>query len=160
MVLLGIFVDLARHILNCGGSVSFEWPAYCVGWQIPGLQKFFDQNGFGQTLCHGCAFGLEHRGRLIKKPWRIVSTHQPLLDKLEKYKCSCPPGSHAPCMGAATSNTENYTPQMAKIIIAGTLVPGLRPSAPQHAKINSISSLDKTTGILCCFLENLISILL
>lgn len=77
MMLLGIFVDLARHILSSSGSVSFEWPAYCVGWQIPELQEFFDQNGFGQILCHGCAFGLEHRGRLIKKPWRI-SAHTSL----------------------------------------------------------------------------------
>ena len=41
MVLLGVFVDLARHIISSGGSVSFEWPAYCAGWQIPGLQEFF-----------------------------------------------------------------------------------------------------------------------
>ena len=139
MLLLGVFADLAKTIISSGGSVSFEWPAYCVGWQIPGLEDFFNKMGFSQISCHRCAFGLEHRGRLIKKLWKIVSTHKPLLVKLEKYKCQCPKGSHAPCTGGATSNTENYTPPMASVIVAGTLVPGFRPSAPEHAKLNSMS---------------------
>ena len=139
MVFLSVFIEPAKVVTNSGGSVSFEWPAYCVGWGIPGLQNFFDQNGFGQIICHGCAFGLEHRGRPIKKPWKIAGTHQPLLAKLEKFKCHCSKGSHAPCTGGATSKTGDYTPQMARIIIAGTLVPGVLPRAPENAKFTSSS---------------------
>ena len=37
-ILSNVFTDLATIIIDSGGSVSFEWPAYCIGWQIPGLK--------------------------------------------------------------------------------------------------------------------------
>ncbi len=77
--LIRVFAQLARKVTESGGTVSFEWPAYCVGWEVTELNDVLQELGFEQIICHGCAFGLSHRGRPIKKPWRIASNHQHLL---------------------------------------------------------------------------------
>ena len=54
-VLIDVFINLARAVIKAAGSVSFEWPAYRVGWAVPGLEAFFEEHCFGDALCHGCA---------------------------------------------------------------------------------------------------------
>ena len=44
--LLKVFIKTAKKVIAAGGTVSFEWPAYCLGWQIPGLEDFFKQYGW------------------------------------------------------------------------------------------------------------------
>ena len=122
-MLLEVFIELARHIIENGGTVSFEWPAHCIGWKIPGLEHVLIKNSCEQAVCHACAFGLMHRGRPIKKPWRIMSTHKPLINQLEKYRC-----------------TENCTPQMAQVIVTGVLTPGIEQCALPTASIKSYSA--------------------
>ena len=39
LVVLEVFHELARHVIENGGTVSFEWPAHCTGWKIPGLKN-------------------------------------------------------------------------------------------------------------------------
>ena len=108
---------------------------------MPGLMAFLQEQGFGETLCHGCAFGRARPGRPIKKPWKIVSTHSPLVENLNKDRCSCPRGSHIPCSGSATSNTENYTPRMAQIMVGGVFMRGLEHCSALSAQSRSFSAV-------------------
>ena len=35
IVMLGHFLQLARHVQKTGGTISFEWPRFCAGWDLP-----------------------------------------------------------------------------------------------------------------------------
>ena len=48
--------------------MSFEWPAFCEGWDIPILQQFFSKYGFGFVRIDGCAMKLRQKGKPIEKP--------------------------------------------------------------------------------------------
>ena len=106
--------------MRSGGEV-FEWPAYATGWKIPQLDQFFRANGFHDAIFHGCALGLKDQGRPVNKPWRIRTTCKHLSDAMSKHVCDCPPGAHAPCQGAVTSKSENYTPEMAKAVVEAVI---------------------------------------
>jgi hypothetical protein len=97
MEMLEVFYELARLIITFRGSVSFEWPAYCTGWQISGIEAFFSTFNFEEAICHGCAFGLAHRGRPLKKPWKIMTTLRPLAQTLLNPQCICNKGDHGSC---------------------------------------------------------------
>ena len=68
-VMFSKFALHAEHVLKAGGSVTFEWPRDCEGWQRPDVAVSF----------HGCAVGLtDENGSPIKKPWRIKTTSKAL----------------------------------------------------------------------------------
>ena len=67
MIFIGVFIEVAKYVLENGGGVSFGWPAHSIGWHIPALASFFQSEGFENCVCHGCAMGLQHRGHLITK---------------------------------------------------------------------------------------------
>ena len=37
--MLDRFYKLADRVVSKGGTVSFEWPRYCAGWDLPVLQQ-------------------------------------------------------------------------------------------------------------------------
>ncbi|MHC4950810.1 MAG: reverse transcriptase domain-containing protein, partial [Planctomycetota bacterium] len=119
-LILQSFVDVAELVLKGNGDVSFEWPAFCHGWKIPLLQNFFEHWNFQDVRADGCAFGLQHKGRPIKKPWLIKTTHSPLVDQLKGFTCTCKV-EHVPCAGSLTPATEKYTPKMAHEILTGLM---------------------------------------
>ena len=92
------------------------------------------------AVCHGCAFGLEHRGRPIKKPWKIKSTHPPMIEELSRHKCSCQGGKHLPCTGKLASDSENDTPKKAKAIIDAVLTPYAKSLAPRNEAVASLNA--------------------
>ena len=102
------FLELACIVLRAKSQVSYERPAYAVGWDLPHLSKFFKVNGFLDVVFYGCALGLEDKGKPVMKPWRVKTTSQPLADALSQYKCICAPGPHTPCKGKITAASENY----------------------------------------------------
>ena len=74
LVMIEHFIQLADLVLQSKGNVSFEWPAFCVGWQIDRLKMWFQENGFSPARCDGCAFDLKSgSGNPILKP---CSNHQ------------------------------------------------------------------------------------
>ena len=70
-----------------------------------------------------------------------MNTHSPIIEELNKRKCSWPRGSHAPCSGSATSKTENYIPQVAQIIIDGVLTPRFEHCMALSAQSRSFSTV-------------------
>ena len=53
------FLSLAYVVLKGKGQVSYEWPAYAMGWKLPNLDEFFKANGFKEVVFHDCALGLQ-----------------------------------------------------------------------------------------------------
>ena len=99
------FSKRAELVLKLGGTVSFEW---------------FD----------GCAVGLRSKkGVPIKKPWRVRTTSQRVVDVFKDRKCSCEQ-PHEKCEGSETARSAMYPPEMA-FLITQALYPA--KCSQQHA---------------------------
>jgi hypothetical protein len=46
LVMIDNFISVASTVLEHGGDVSFEWPAFCEGWTIDRLQSFSASTAF------------------------------------------------------------------------------------------------------------------
>eukprot|EP00971_Amphidinium_carterae_P195422 3878038-Amphidinium_carterae.1 len=75
-----------------GGDISFEWPAYCDGWNCDLVQAFMDHQGVTSAVCHGCMLDLDNDHlvtkvdrRPMKKPFQIVSTDGVLTDHMATF---------------------------------------------------------------------------
>lgn len=111
------FTKRAERVLNHGGTVTFEWPRPCTGWKRPDVVAFFDEHPqFVRVDFDGCAVGLTSRDGLpIKKPWRLMSTSQRIVDAFQDKRCKCQ-HPHAKCEGAETTRSANYPPAMTQLI--------------------------------------------
>ena len=107
LLVIGSFLSLAYVVLKGKGQVSYEWPAYAVGWKLPNLDESYKANGLNDVVFHGCALGLVDNGKPVQKPWRIKTTSASLVESLSHYRCQCPPGAHTPCQGKITPASEN-----------------------------------------------------
>ena len=125
------FTKRAELVLKQGGTVSFEWPRPSTGWKRPDVVAFFDSHPeFMEVEFDGCAVGLKSKkGNPIKKPWRVKTTSQRVVDAFQDKKCSCE-HSHEKCEGSETARSAMYPPQMA-FLIAQALYPAR--CAQQHA---------------------------
>ena len=82
------FVKVATAVREGGGTISFEWPRYCIGWAQQKVLNFISSFNMSSVLIDGCAFGMNHKGEPIKKQWRIVTDHKGLLEDLKPWVCS------------------------------------------------------------------------
>ena len=117
--MLHAFKIVAREVISLGGHVSFEWPRYCTGWKLQQLKSFISKFGLATVDFDGCAVGLKSRkGNYIKKPWRIVTTSDSLIQSLRVKRCSGQ-HSHQECGGSESARSAYYTDQLADHIIVG-----------------------------------------
>ena len=110
---------MSEFVIGLGGNVSFEWPAFNEGWKVDMLEQYFNSSGnFIDVRFDGCAVGLvASNGKLIMKPWRVKTTNANIDRVLSPKRCTCVPGSHAPCSGRETSRSERYTDEFARLVI-------------------------------------------
>ena len=138
----GYFV-VAEAVIKNGGHASYEWPAFCGGWELEELKAFFKQHSFLPYRVDGCAVELQGKnGKPIKKPWLIMSTNVSIGKVFEGRLCNCPPGSHTPCQGSDTVATERYTEVMAELIVDAALHNKLS-CGPSKALLGCSGHLDK-----------------
>ena len=117
--MLHAFKIVAREVISLGGHVSFEWPRYCTGWKLQQLKSFISKFGLATVDFDGCAVGLKSRkGNYIKKPWRIVTTSDSLIQSLRVKRCSGQ-HSHQECGGSESARSAYYTDELADHIIVG-----------------------------------------
>ena len=103
--MLTYFFLLAKEIIALGGDVSFEWPRFCTGWKLDVLMKFTERFKLLTVDFDGCSLGLaSKKGNPIKKPWRVVTTSQTLVDQLSTCVCG-KKYHHDICQGAETYQT-------------------------------------------------------
>ena len=119
-VMFSKFALHAEHVLKAGGSVTFEWPRDCEGWQRPDVAEFFGRHKdvFHGVSFHGCAVGLtDENGSPIKKPWHIKTTSKALAEAFADRQCPHTKSEkHTPAAGSRTSRTAFYPEQMCGLI--------------------------------------------
>ena len=106
------FSKRAELVLKLGGTVSFEWPRPSTGWKRPDVVAFFNSHPeFMEVDFDGCAVGLRSKkGVPIKKPWRVRTTSQRVVDVFKDKKCSCEQ-PHEKCEGSETARSAMYPPR-------------------------------------------------
>ena len=112
------FMHLAEIVDGFGGSWSYEWPAFCLGWKLDPLKQWFGGRPSFHARFDGCRFGLTDRlCRPVKKPWVVMTSNRTLAASLDGSLCQCPRGAHAPCAGSVARSSENYTEALAQAAI-------------------------------------------
>ena len=111
------FIEISSIVHKAGGTVAFEWPEYCLAWNVKELNDHFVALEFQRASFHGCSFGLSHNGKLVKKPWAVMTTSEELHSELSEHVCNCPRGSHAAWGGKIAVKSELYTQRMANAVV-------------------------------------------
>eukprot|EP00971_Amphidinium_carterae_P327965 6459589-Amphidinium_carterae.1 len=133
------FYHYGQLLMAEGGDVSFEWPAYCDGWNCDRIQEFMDNPGVTSAVCHGCMldFVSKVEQRPMKKPFRIVSTNSSLTDHMATFRCDRS-HEHAPTQGSDTVRTGNYTERFCEevtSVLSGNGTSGSRVGVSKSLKI-------------------------
>ena len=120
------FAETAEVILvDEKGDVTFEWPTHCEGWNRDDVKAFFEKHRdkFKEVRFDGCAVGVKDRkGNPIRKPWKLMTTSQSIVEAFSSCKCKCKPGTHAQAAGSNTADTAFY-PELMCEKIARVLYP-------------------------------------
>ena len=107
--------------INRGGSISFEWPRYCAGWDLPLIQTIVSEFQLIPADVDGCSVGVSSvasPGSKILKPWRFYCSSPDLAKLLGKRRCD-KTHPHLPCAGRDTYLTGFYTDKLANLMIKG-----------------------------------------
>eukprot|EP00971_Amphidinium_carterae_P055924 1102865-Amphidinium_carterae.1 len=114
-----LFHQYSQQLMVEGGDISFEWPAYCDGWNCDLVQAFMDHSGVTSAVCHGCMleFVTKVDRRPMKKPFQIVSTDSVLTDHMATFKCDRN-HEHAPTQGSDTVRTGSYTERFCEEVMS------------------------------------------
>ena len=112
------FVARAELVLSLGGSVTFEWPRYNMGWKRNDVKKFCqDHPEFKVVDFDGCMTGVKSRNdKPIKKPWRLMTTSDRIVGAFQDHMCNHEPSEHDRCQGGETSRTAFYPPELVNLI--------------------------------------------
>ena len=102
------FRRLARAALARGGSVSFEWPRYCEGWEQPLIVDMLRGLDLHAVPVDGCGTGLtDKNGTPLFKPWLIAVSSTALVEELKNFRCD-KNHEHGKIAGDETAKTAYY----------------------------------------------------
>jgi hypothetical protein len=123
MQLLERFIQIAKIVKREGGIICFEWPGRCTYWKRRDVMNMIDMLQLKCVSFDGCALGLKSviPGRehmFIKKPWKVYTNAQEILDIFTPYVC---PGisdthEHDERRGKNAKGSERYTEQFAQCV--------------------------------------------
>ena len=111
--------EIACLAIPHGVAIFIEWPPGCRYLANSNVVRFLEKYGFKFSDFDGCMYGLvashgKGAGLPIKKPRGVAYSNSSLGEFLH-LKCD---GSHehSPCSGRNASDTERYTPMIAKAV--------------------------------------------
>ena len=111
------FTIAARAVLAKGGSVSFEWPEGCDGWETNPVKSFMKEFDMAVAHCHGCSMGVvSSRGVPMRKPWAVATTDANVFRALNQQICT-KDHDHDPVEGQDTERSCYYPDEMCEIIL-------------------------------------------
>ena len=121
----------AVHLLHDAGlrpDLAFESPRQALGWQQPSVKKMLKDFGMNfNCQFDGCRYGAtDSQGTLTRKPWRIATTVERLMEPLSLRCCEQHEGAphqHARCR-TCTSELANV---VGKTITRGDANRGVLP---------------------------------
>ena len=107
---------VARFAAQQGSHVIWEWSERCEAWRFPWIQKLIKDLDMKTSVTHGCRVNLRSvkDKRLLRKGWKIATTHSRLADYMQ---CPCQCGSsyqHGRCEGQDADASARYTPEYAQ----------------------------------------------
>jgi len=89
-----------------------------IGWKIPCIREMCRVLGFRFRSFFGCGLGLvASNGLPIRKPWKMATDCEVLIEKLDPELNPCTHSEHQPCVGQFTKDSALYPPKLAKIIL-------------------------------------------
>ena len=103
---------IMHYAIQRGIHVTLELAERSDAWRLPVLNQLQKKYMLYQAVTKGCAVGLRNPkdGRLMRKGWRILTTHRRLSEALD-MPCRCPKGaSHGKCEGVSATESARYTP--------------------------------------------------
>ena len=111
--------EIASLAIPLGVAIFIELPRGCRYWTNSNVVRFLEKYGFKFADLDGCMYGLvashgRGAGLPIKKLWRVAYLNSSIGEFLH-LKCD---GwhEHSPCSGRNSSDTERYTPMIAKAV--------------------------------------------
>ena len=107
---------VARFAAQHGSHVTWEWSEKCEAWRFPWIQKMVKDLDLKFAVTHGCRVGLrsDKDRKLLRKGWKVATTHSRLADYLQ-CTCQCGPHyQHGRCQGKDAEASARYTPEYAK----------------------------------------------
>ena len=112
---------VAQKVSDVGGVSALEWPKGCDYWKFQAVQEFISLHGLKIMEFDSCAFGLvakfgTEKGTPIRKPWRVDSNCEFLLQNLDR-QCN-KSHDHAPCAGRDTKVSARYTSSLVAAVHA------------------------------------------
>ena len=100
------FRKVAKVIVANGGTVSFEWPRYCLGWNLELLKEIEEEFSMKRAAFDGCTQGVVSKsGQPILKPWLISTSSPSLFNRMNGSTCM-KDHLHAPCAGSETKKRD------------------------------------------------------
>ena len=119
------FKEHAETALSHGHDVTFEWPRYSDSWKRKDVMDFFKHSRSMSVDFDGCRFGVcDDKGRPLKKPWRLMTTSQGIVDAFRDICCKHKPDEHGEGRGKALERTGFYTQPLCELV-AKTINPSV-----------------------------------
>ncbi len=107
---------IARSVRDHGGKVAIEWPRGCSYWRMRCVRKLISELQLQPAKVDGCAVGLKDPdGVPMYKPWTVATDDAFIFKALNSKRCPGHP-KHRKVEGSLTKLTENYTPEMVRIV--------------------------------------------
>lgn len=104
-----------QFCIQMGIHVTWEWAEKCQAWRLPMIQRLIEKYSLFVATTHGCQVNLRNgNGNLMKKGWKLMTTHKRVADMMH-MPCQCQKGfRHATCEGNDTRKTAYYTMEYVK----------------------------------------------
>eukprot|EP00971_Amphidinium_carterae_P348612 6490592-Amphidinium_carterae.2 len=102
---------------KCDCPFVWEWPKDNDLWRGSVGMKVHQLEGACERIVDGCSIGLSKNGQYMKKPWRLVTDHQRLLEGLRGLRC-CGKHVHVQCRGAGATMSGEYTSVLADLVMS------------------------------------------
>ena len=104
---------LIRQAESVGATWAVEWPKNCRYWKDKWVAQFMSKRSTYDAFVDGCMVGLvaqraPHQGRLMRKPWRIVTKRSQFAEHLT-VTCTHARSDHVAVEGSDAKLTENYS---------------------------------------------------
>ena len=113
------FLKMARSVIAKGGTVSFEWPRYCEGWNQPLIKDMIRELRLQPVPVDGCAVGLKDKSnKPLYKPWTIAVSSPFLAEQLKDLRCD-KTHEHGKTAGPETAKTAFYPRTLCEAIHRG-----------------------------------------
>ena len=105
---------LAEAAIQQGAHVVWEWSDASQAWRLPAIQKFQQRHKLLSAVTKGCSVNFrDAKGRLVRKGWKILTTHQRLAHHMHQ-PCRCDSKyTHGTSEGEVAHRSRSYTQEYA-----------------------------------------------